>query len=62
MKNKRRGRKIINNHIAEGIRESHRRVPDLITDEGSVPEMRIWSISIFIPIKNGVYIFVEVSI
>ena len=34
-----------------------------ITDEGSVPEMRIWSISLkFNPIKNGVYILVEVSI
>ena len=32
-----------------------------ITDEGSVPEMRIWSIP-FNPIKNGVYILVEVSI
>ena len=29
-----------------------------ITDEGSVPEMRIWSISLIlkIPTKNGVYI------
>ena len=29
MKNKRRGRKIINHHIAEGTRESHPRVHDL---------------------------------
>ena len=34
-----------------------------ITDEGSVPEMRIWSILlILIPIQNGVYIFVEVPL
>ena len=29
MKNKKRGRKIINDHIAEGTRESHPRVHDL---------------------------------
>ena len=33
-----------------------------ITDEGSVPEMRIWSISLIYSDKNGVYILVEVSI
>ena len=27
-----------------------------ITDEGSVPEMRIWSILLINPIENGVYI------
>ena len=27
-----------------------------ITDEGLVPEMRIWSILLINPIKNGVYI------
>ena len=34
----------------------------MITDEGSVPEMRIWSILLIkSDIKNGVYILVEVS-
>ena len=34
-----------------------------ITDEGSVPEMRIWYIFlILIPIKNDVYILVKVSL
>ena len=34
----------------------------LITDEGSVPEMRIWSISLIKSDQNGVYILVEVSL
>ena len=32
-----------------------------ITDEGSVPEMRIWSILLINPISNVVYILVGVS-
>ena len=32
-----------------------------ITDEGSAPEMRIWSILLINLTKNGVYILVEVS-
>ena len=31
------------------------------TDEGSVPEMRIWSISLIKSVLNGVNILVEVS-